>query len=101
VILNCIEMTMGLPYRDGGWWTTLDLEYQSDQTDGWRPVDELMITPPYSFQDVRDNHRPYETHALTFRETTVRSVRLIGTPVGVAQFTALARIAAFQRDFAR
>jgi AraC-like DNA-binding protein len=97
---NCIEVTMGFPYRDGGWWTSLQVDVR-DQNGTWRAVRELTITPPYPFDDVRGERRPFETYALTFGDVTSAAVRIIGHGGGLAQFTSLARIAVYQRDLSR
>jgi hypothetical protein len=99
VSINCIEMTMECPNRDGGWWTSLSVEYQVDGQ--WKPVTHLAITPPYNFEDVPYNRRPYETHALTFDAVTTDAVRLIGRPGGLAQFTSLSYVAVYRRDLSR
>jgi AraC-like DNA-binding protein len=99
VLVNCLEMTMGFAYRNGGWWTSLAVEAQ-DGDGHWRPVEHLGITPPYQFEDSR-GERPYQTYALTFDAVTARGVRLIGQPGGLDQFTSLARIALYHRDLSR
>lgn len=99
VTCNCVEMTMECPNRDGGWWTSLNVEYQA--AGQWRPVSEFEITPPYHFADEPHGRRPYETHALTFNEVTTTALRLIGNPGGLAQFTSLAYLAVFHRDLSR
>jgi AraC-like DNA-binding protein len=98
---NCLELTMGFPYRDGGWWTSLGVEVQLAAGGAWQPVERLRITPPYNFRDSRYQRRPYEHYTLTFAATTARAVRLIGAPGGLAQFTSLARLAVYWRDLAR
>ncbi len=101
VTLNCIEMTMECPNRDGGWWTSLHVEYWDDMLASWKSVSGFEITPPYSFEDVAYFRRPYETHSLTFYEVTTTHIRLIGMPGGLAQFTSLARLAAYHRNLSR
>jgi AraC-like DNA-binding protein len=98
---NCIEMTMECPNRDGGWWTSLDVEAWDEAAAAWTPVSGLAITPPYPFADEPHGRRPYETYALTFDAVTARALRLIGWPGGLAQFTSLAHLAAFRRDVSR
>jgi AraC-like DNA-binding protein len=97
--VNCIEVTMECPNRDGGWWTSLWVEYWD--AGNWQPARHLAITPPYNFDDVPYERRPYETHALTFEEVTVERIRLIGHPGGLAQFTSLSYLAVFHRDLSR
>jgi hypothetical protein len=96
--VNCIEMTMGMPYRDGGWWSSLDVEIYDEDRSEWQGVKSLIITPPYDFDNERKRRLPYETYALLFEEVTTRQIRLIGTPGGIAHFTSLARLAAYRRD---
>jgi hypothetical protein len=47
--LNCIEMTMECPNRDGGWWTSLWVEAWNEANASWEAAANLLITPPYSF----------------------------------------------------
>ncbi len=101
VPVNTIEMTMGLPYRDGGWWTSLSVEARVEPDGDWREVRELRVLPPLDFTDARCERRPFMTHALIFEETVVSGVRIIGAPGGPAEFTSLARLALYHRDLSR
>jgi len=101
ITCNCVEMTMECPNRDGGWWTSLMVEYWDAARDSWQPVSAFEIIPPYHFADEPHGRRPYETHALTFNEVTSTAIRLIGQPGGLAQFTSLAHLAVFNRDLSR
>jgi AraC-like DNA-binding protein len=97
--LNCIELTMGFPYRDGGWWTTLSVEFLENNQ--WNPVTGLDITPHYNFTDSRNGRLPFETYALTFERVHSSAVRLIGRAGGIAQFTSLARLGCYHRELSR
>jgi AraC-like DNA-binding protein len=101
VACNCIEMTMGFPNHNGGWWRSLDVEVQHAKGDPWQPVTNLQITPAYNFADSHAGRLPYETYALTFETGTVHALRLVGRPGGSAEFTSLARLAAYCRDLTR
>jgi AraC-like DNA-binding protein len=101
VCCNCVEMTMGFPYRDGGWWTSLAIEVCVPGSTQWQPVEHLRMIPAYDFTDSRQRRRPYETHVLTFDDRVVQAIRLIGRPGGLAQFTSLARLAVYHRDLTR
>lgn len=98
ITVNCIEMTMGFAYIDGGWWTSLNVEVQSARQGDWQAVENLRITPPYNFRDTGAGRKPFETHALLFDDTTIQSLRLIGFPGGLAQLTSLARLGVYRRD---
>lgn len=100
VRFNCVEMTMGYPYRDGGWWTSLNVEVV-DSAHNWRPVTHLEITPPYNFTDSRANRRLFETYQIFFDDVTTRAVRVIGVPGGLVRFTSLARLGVYHRDLSR
>lgn len=95
VQLNCIQMTMGFAYPDGGWWKSLKLEVRQEATGNWQPLNDFQISPEYDFSDRRGERRPYETYVLTFPEQKAHAIRLIGAPGGSAQFTSLARLAAY------
>ena len=96
-VFNCVEMTMECPNRDGGWWTSLNIEYMNSYGE-WESAESLSIAPTYNFEDVPTGRRPYETHSLIFSEVTSSAVRIIGSPGGLAQFTSLAHIAIYYRD---
>jgi hypothetical protein len=99
--INGVEMTMECPNRDGGWWTSLRVEYWDKQQQEWQSVSRLNITPPYNFNDAPFDRRPYETHALIFDEVITNSVPLIGRPGGLAQFISLSYLTVFHRDLSR
>ena len=98
---NCIELTMGWPYRDGGWWKSLDVEIQLARGETWQPVHNFHCDPDYSFRNSPLNRRPYETYLLSFDDAQAAALRLIGVPGGLASFTSLARLAVYHRDFSR
>ena len=98
---NCLEMTMGLPYRDGGWWTSLAVEFYDKEKQAWTQVENFTISPPYNFANEYRKRVPYETYALSFQEVNACRIRIIGQPGGLAAFTSLARLAVYQRDLSR
>jgi hypothetical protein len=100
VQINCLEMTMGFAFQNGGWWTALAVEVLGG--DGcWQSVERLSVVPPYPSSDDRAERRPFETYTFTFEVIVTRAVRLIGQPGGLDQFTSLARIAVYHRDLSR
>lgn len=101
VTCNCVEMTMGFPNHNGGWWRSLTLEVQRAPQGVWEPAANLQITPAYNFADSHAGRLPYETYGLTFATTTLCALRLIGAPGGTAEFTSLARLGVFCRDLTR
>jgi AraC-like DNA-binding protein len=93
--LNCLQMTMGFAYPDGGWWNSIRLEVRREADGDWQPIDDMRISPEYDFSNKRGERRPYETYLLTFPERNAYALRLIGRPGGSAQFTSLARLATY------
>jgi AraC-like DNA-binding protein len=105
---NCIEMTTGFAYPDGGWWTSLSVEFhrteiqkEAQNDNGWHAVESLSITPSYNFADSKDARRPFESYMLMFPPVTARAVRIIGAPGGKARFTSLSRIGVYYHDLTR
>lgn len=98
---NCLEMTMGIPYPDGGWWTTLNIEVRPTQGAAWQPVEHIQLTPGYNFSDTFYGRRPYETYVLTFQEVTAQVIRLVGYGGGTKRFTSLGRLAVYLRNLSR
>ena len=96
---NCIEMTMGFIRTDGGWWTSLGVEYSDTNGDRWQPISELRIEPPYPFQDAKLNRKPFTTYLLQFPSVTADALRLKGDPGGVDRFVCLSQLAVFNRNF--
>ncbi len=101
ITCNCVEMTMGFPNHNGGWWRFLAVEVQHAAGAPWESVLNLQITPAYDFTNSHAGRLPYESYGLTFETTTVAALRLIGTPGGTAEFTSLARLAVYCRDLTR
>ena len=101
VACNCIEMTMGFPNHNGGWWRSLGVEVQQAAGGEWLPVSHLQTTPAYFFTDSHAGRLPYETYGLTFGTVTVAAIRVIGAPGGTAEFTSLARLGVYCRDLTR
>jgi AraC-like DNA-binding protein len=100
-VLNCVEMTMGFPNHNGGWWRSLAVEVQKAAGMTWEPVGNLQVTPAYDFTDSHAGRLPYESYGLSFDATAAHALRLIGVPGGTAEFTSLARLAAYCRDLTR
>lgn len=100
VALNCVDMTMECAHRDGGWWTSLWVEIQEEPGRDWCVVSNFTILPDYSFKDAAYGRSSYVTYALKFDATSACAVRVIGQPGGLAQFTSVARLAVYHRNFA-
>ena len=96
--LNAVRMTMGLPYRDGGWWRSFDVEYL-DSNAHWMSVSSLRSRPNYPTHDSPYGRVPFTSHLLVFDRIVTSGIRLVGKPGGIAEFTSLARLAGFHLNF--
>lgn len=101
MVVNCVEMTTGFPYRDGGWWTSLQVDVRRAVDEDWETLTPRQILPPLDLRDSRRERRPFATHVIVFDEIVVTAVRLSGRPGGSARFTSLARLGLYDRDLSR
>lgn len=99
VELNTLRMTMGIPYRDGGWWTSFRIEYR--RGDRWEPVRSPTSHPEYPSHDSPVDRRPYTPYVITFDDIRTDGVRVVGRPGGIAQFTSIARLSGYFLDLTR
>ncbi len=81
----------GQHFDDGGWWTSLTVQVSDDGT-SWREAPKVEINPPYDFTDSRSGRKPYSRFDITFKPVLARSIRIYGTPGGIAGFTSIAEL---------
>jgi len=81
----------GKIFRDGGWWTSLSVQYTTDGTN-WIPVEGLKISPAYNFEDVWSGRGDYARFVLRFDRCRGIGIRIYGEPGGVADFTSVAEL---------
>lgn len=85
IALSSLLLYTGPVFEDGGWFETLDVQYQ-DQDGRWQPVAELECLPRFDLEAARQGRRQY---ALSFRPITTTAIRVIGRPGGSARFTSV------------
>ena len=98
VELNFLQLTMGFPFADGGWWTSLFLEYRGPGDESWKPLPAEEFSPPYNTMDTPFGRFPFEEYRIQFRKTRLVSLRLRGTGGGYSSFTSLANVRAGLKD---
>ncbi len=81
----------GKNFRDGGWWSSLTVQYTPDG-ENWMEVEGLTISPDYNFQYGLDGRCDYMRFLLTFERCQGISVRIFGEPGGNADFTSIAEL---------
>ena len=81
----------GQHFDDGGWWTSLAVQFSDDGL-AWKEAPDVEITPSYEFTDSRLGRSPFSRFDITFKPVRARSIRIYGTPGGIAGFTSIAEL---------
>jgi len=97
--LQEIHFYPGNIYWDGGWWTSLKVQFTKDGSQ-WYDIPNLTITPPYAFTpDTPDGRSPalgqppyIRRHILKFPRVEALGIRIYGAPGGVADFTSMVEL---------
>lgn len=95
---NVLQFRQGPMTDSGGWWLTLDVEYQEYSGASWKKVSNLNIFPGYNFENRRGSRMPYTRYTLIFDRVHCVGIRLIGKPAGLAQHTKIAQLEMFYQD---
>jgi hypothetical protein len=93
VEINTLFFMHGPIFVEGGWWTSLQVQYLEDKGKKWKDVSFTMPSP-YDFQDKRGSRQPFEAFQLRFVTVRTRAVRLLGKPGGQLRLTTMAYLAA-------
>ena len=67
--------------ENGGWFTSLRVEYR-DAQGAWKPVEGLLISPPLAPGDEPFNKPHFVEYLLAFREVKTTAIRMIGQAGG-------------------
>jgi hypothetical protein len=77
ILLNLISFQTGCLEEFGGWFTSLNVQYQNDEGK-WVPVEELQITPPLQKNEDVFHQAPNVEYLLTFSPVRTKAVRILG-----------------------
>ncbi len=97
---DTVVYTMGKNYLDGGWWTSLTVQYTPDGT-SWLEAPNLKITPYYNFENYYAASPPrpnYSRYTLTFDRVRALGLRIYGQPGGIAQFSSVVELEVYGLD---
>jgi len=75
--VDLISFHTGCLEEFGGWFTSLNVQYQNDEGK-WVPVEELQITPPLPKNEDVFHQAPNVEYLLTFRPVRTKAVRILG-----------------------
>jgi len=92
-----VVYTMGQNYIDGGWWTSLTVQYTTDGV-SWREAPNVTIAPPYDFEDAFDARLDYSRYTLTFDRVRALGLRIYGVPGGLVDFTSIVELEVYGLD---
>lgn len=89
----------GNVFGDGGWWTSLGVQFTKNGVD-WYNIPNVTIDPPYQFSpDTPDGRSPalgqlpyVRKHILKFPKVEGIGVRIYGAPGGTVDFTSMAEL---------
>lgn len=93
--LNQIIMSMGFPFTDGGWWTSLIIEYKKSRNSLWSLIAPSSFSPNYNFMDTSFGRFPFEKYKINFPALKACAIRLRGCGGGFSSFTSLSCIEAY------
>lgn len=80
-LVGLLAYHTGAVEENGGWFTSLDVEYRAG--DGtWSTVDGLLISPPLPPGPLPFNKPHFVEYLLAFRPVTTSAVRIIGDAGG-------------------
>ncbi|MEE9571633.1 MAG: ADP-ribosylglycohydrolase family protein [Candidatus Neomarinimicrobiota bacterium] len=80
--IGLINLNMGSMEENGGWFTSLDVEYE-DNNGYWKTVEDLVMTPELLPGDSRFNKAHFVEYVMTFKSVKTRAIRIIGKAGGV------------------
>jgi len=81
-------------FSDGGWFTSLKVQYTQDGTT-WNDVPILEIYPEYDFTDDAAGKQPFTRYDIFIPTLRGIGIRIYGTAGGTATFTSIAELEVF------
>jgi hypothetical protein len=82
--ISTLVYNPGLPEEWGGWFTSLDVQYQ-DENGNWRSVEGLSIAPAMDFANSQWLKGAFIDHSLSFKPVTTTAIRIMGDAGGIEQ----------------
>ncbi|MDP2895775.1 MAG: fibronectin type III domain-containing protein [bacterium] len=81
----------GNQFWDGGWFTSLTVEYTKDGVN-WIEAPNVTIWPDYDFTDKRLSERCFSRYDISFSPVRGKGMRIFGTPGGASTFTSISEL---------
>ena len=84
--IGVMDLHTGTVEENGGWFTSLVVEYQDEQG-GWKTAEGLKIHPPFTAGGERYNKPSFVRHTLFFEPVKTTAIRIRGGAAGVPHWT--------------
>jgi len=91
VHIESIVYYQGSIFADGGWWTSLTVQYTPDGIN-WLEAGNVIINPPYDFSDCEIGKVGFRRYILIFDPVDAIGIRIYGEPGGPADFTTIGEL---------
>jgi hypothetical protein len=85
---------VGDMFPDGGWFTSLKVQYTEDGL-VWKDVPIEKIMPPYDFSDNYFARKPFTRYDISIPTVKGTGIRIYGTPGGMNRYTIIAELEVF------
>jgi ADP-ribosylglycohydrolase len=86
--IGLVDLHTGSVEENGGWFTSLNVEYQ-DEKGKWRPVKDLSVKPPLMPGKERFNKPHFVEYMLAFQPVKTKAIRVIGDAGAVKHWTGI------------
>lgn len=97
-LINVIQFRQGPISESGGWWRSINVEYQLNEKDAWNKINYINIVPEYCFDNYRINRKPYSLYTIIFPTVKCSKIRIIGQPGGIYPHTKIGHFSASYKD---
>ncbi len=91
LIFDQIAYYAGNQFWDGGWFTSLTIQYTKDGVN-WIEAPNVEIWPEYDFADKRLSERYFSRYDISFSPVRGKGIRIFGTPGGASSFTSISEL---------
>jgi hypothetical protein len=81
-LIGLVDLHMGSMEENGGWFTSLNVEYEDDN-EHWKTVEDLVMIPELLPGESRFNKAHFVEYVITFKPVKTRAIRIIGKAGGV------------------
>jgi len=91
LFFNALVYHAGRMAWDGGWFTSLTVQYTEDGVT-WKEPPNVMTEAPYDFRDLRDDREDFAHYVIYFAPIRGKGIRIYGTPGGASGYTSISEL---------